>query len=185
MISPDDVLDFWFAGDPRTFRRIWFRRQDDFDAACGAFAEASRAARHGAFDPWAETPRGMLALIILLDQFPRNLHRGSPEAYAADPQARALARRAVAQGFDRGLGWVERTFIYLPFVHSEELADQDEGVRLFETLRIALGDTGPESAHRHRDLIRRYGRFPHRNAVLGRQSTAAECAYLALPGAGF
>ena len=184
MITPDDVLDFWFGDDPPTWREVWFRGQDDFDAACGAFAAALRAARRGALDHWADTPRGMLALIILLDQFSRNLHRGSPEAFAADAQARSLARRAVAQGIDRQLEWVERIFIYLPFQHSEEPADQDESVRLFEDLRIALGDLSAEHAYRHRDMIRRYGRFPHRNVALGRQSTAEEQAFLALPGAG-
>lgn len=185
MITPDKVLDFWFAGDPRIRRPVWFQKKDDFDAACGAFADALRAARRGALDHWAETPRGMLALIILLDQFSRNLNRGSPDAFAADPQARALARRAVAQGFDRQLGWIERTFVYLPFEHSEDLDDQDEGVRLFEAVRIGVGDASPEYAHRHRDLIRRYGRFPHRNAALGRESTADELVYLAQPDAGF
>jgi uncharacterized protein (DUF924 family) len=185
MITPDDVLNFWFAGDPRTWRKVWFVREDAFDTACTEFADALRAARDGAFDHWAETPRGMLALILLLDQFSRNLHRGSGESYAADAQARALARRAVAQGFDRQFGWVERIFVYLPFVHSEVLADQAEGVRLFETLRIALGDSGPESAHRHRDVIRRFGRFPHRNEMMGRESTDAERAFLAQYGRGF
>jgi uncharacterized protein (DUF924 family) len=185
MIMPDEVLDFWFAGDPRVWREVWFRKQDDFDAACGAFADALRAARQGALDHWANSPRGALALIILLDQFSRNLHRGSPEAFAADPHARILARRAVTQRFDRQLEWLERIFIYLPFEHSEELADQDEGVRLFENLRIALGDQAAEHAYRHRDVIRRYGRFPHRNLVLGRESTAEELAYLAQRGASF
>ena len=109
----------------------------------------------------------------------------APQAFAADQHARALTRRAVAQGFDRELEWIERTFVYLPMEHSEELADQDEAVRLFETLRIALGDSTVEYAYRHRDLIRRYGRFPHRNAALGRESTAEEQVYLAQPGAGF
>jgi uncharacterized protein (DUF924 family) len=185
MIMPDEVLDFWFAGDPRVWRDDWFRKQDQFDAACGAFADALRAAREGALDHWADTPRGTLALIILLDQFSRNLHRGSPNAFAADLQARVLASRAVAQGFDRQLEWLERIFMYLPFEHSEELADQDESVRLFENLRIALGDLSAEHAYRHRDVIRRYGRFPHRNVVLGRESTAEEHAFLAQPDAGF
>ncbi|HEY1933546.1 MAG TPA: DUF924 family protein [Acetobacteraceae bacterium] len=185
MTTADDVLSFWFEDDPRRWRKVWFVREDAFDAACTEFADASRAARDGAFDHWAETPRSMLALIILLDQFSRNLHRGSGESYAADAQARALARRAVAQGFDRQLGWVERIFVYLPFEHSENLADQDEGVRLFETLRIALGDSGPESAYRHRGVIRRFGRFPHRNGMMGRDSTDAERAFMAAYGRGF
>lgn len=184
MIAPDDVLDFWFAGDPGAWRDVWFRRQDDFDAACGAFAAALDAARQGALDHWADTPRGALALIILLDQFSRNLHRGSPEAFAADSQARALARRALAEGIDRQLEWLERIFIYLPFEHSEDPADQDESVRLFENLRIALGDLSAEHAYRHRDIIRRYGRFPYRNVALGRESTPEEQAFLASMGGG-
>jgi uncharacterized protein (DUF924 family) len=185
MTTPDEVLDFWFAGDPQAWRDVWFRKEDDFDAACGAFADALRAARQGALDHWADTLRGTLALIILLDQFSRNLHRGSPEAFAADQQALALARRAVAQRIDRQFAWFERIFIYLPFEHSEELADQEESVRLFESLRIAMGDTAIEHAYRHRDIIRRYGRFPYRNVALGRESTPEEQAFLAHPGAGF
>jgi len=185
MIALDDVLDFWFAGDGTRYRAAWFKRDAAFDAECARFADALRVARSGGLDHWAETARGMLALIVLLDQFSRNLHRGSPETYAADAQARALARDAVARGFDRALHPVERCFIYLPFEHSETLADQDESVRLFETMRLALGDSTVEYAYRHRDIIRRFGRFPHRNAVLGRESTAEELRYLAQPGAGF
>ncbi len=178
MIAPDDVLDFWFAGDGTRYRAAWFRQDPAFDAECESFADALQAARRGAFDHWANSPRGMLALIVLLDQFSRNLHRGSPKAFAADAQARALARDAVARGFDRALHPVERCFVYLPFEHSEDLADQHESVRLFETLRLALGDSTVEYAYRHRDVIRRFGRYPHRNAVLGRDSTPEELRYL-------
>ena len=127
------------------------------------------------------TPRGTLALIILLDQFSRNLHRGSSEAFAADAKARQIARAAVAHGLDLQFGPVERLFLYLPFEHSEDLADQDEAVRLFETLDEEQRDW----ARRHRDVIVRFGRFPRRNAALGRISTQEEEAYLAEPGAGF
>ncbi len=185
MIASDDVLEFWFAGDGTRYRAAWFKQDPAFDAECARFADALHAARDGAFDHWAATPRGMLALIVLLDQFSRNLHRGSPDSFAADAQARALARDAVARGFDRVLHPVERSFVYLPFEHSEDLADQHESVRLFEALRLALGDSTVEYAYRHRDLIRRFGRFPHRNAALGRESTAEEVRYLAEPGAGF
>jgi uncharacterized protein (DUF924 family) len=185
MITPDDVLGFWFASDHTRFRDAWFKADAAFDADCARFADALRAARAAALDHWADTARGMLALIVLLDQFSRNLHRGSPDSFAADAQARAFARNAVARGFDRTLHPVERCFVYLPFQHSEDLADQDEAVRLFEALRIALGDATVEYAYRHRDLIRRFGRFPHRNAVLGRDSTPEELRYLAPPGAGF
>jgi uncharacterized protein (DUF924 family) len=185
MIAPDDVLDFWFAGDATRDRAVWFKQDAAFDAECARFADALHAARGGGFDHWADTARGVLALIVLLDQFSRNLHRGSPDSYAADAQARALARDAVARGFDRALHPIERSFVYLPFEHSEDLADQAESVRLFEALRLALGDCTVEHAYRHRDLIRRFGRFPHRNAVLGRASTPDELRYLAEPGSKF
>jgi uncharacterized protein (DUF924 family) len=185
MIAPDDVLNFWFAGDGTLYRTAWFKGDASFDAACARFADALRAARSGGLDHWAGTARGMLALIVLLDQFSRNLHRGSAESFAADGTARVLARDAVGRGFDRALHPVERCFVYLPFEHSEDPADQDESVRLFEAMRLALGDSTVEYAYRHRDLIRRFGRFPHRNAVLGRESTAEELRYLAESGAGF
>ncbi len=179
MITPDDVLDFWFNGEPTAFREVWFQRDSEFDNACTRFAGALRDAKQGTYDRWTDTPRGTLALIILLDQFSRNLHRGSPEAFAADAKARDLARAAVASGIDTMLGPVERMFVYLPFEHSEHLADQDESVRLSEMLRDALGDESVSYAERHRDVIRRFGRFPHRNQALGRTSTPDELVFLA------
>jgi uncharacterized protein (DUF924 family) len=181
MITPEQVLDFWFDGDPATHRSEWFKQSVEFDASCARFADALREARTGTFDHWAETPRGSLALIILLDQFSRNLHRNSPEAFAADPKARSIARSAIARGFDQRLGPVERVFVYLPFEHSEDIADQDESVRLF----TALGEQMVRYAEDHRDVIRRFGRFPHRNGVMGRASTPEELEYLARPGSGF
>jgi uncharacterized protein (DUF924 family) len=180
-MTQDEVLDFWFAGGPDTHRKEWFEKTAEFDATCKRFADGLRDARAGAFDHWVETPRGTLALIILLDQFSRNLHRNSPEAFAADAKAREIARTALARGIDRMLGDVERMFIYLPFEHSEDLADQDQSVRLF----TALGEEMTRYAEDHRDVIRRFGRFPHRNAAFGRPSTPDELAYLAQPGAGF
>ena len=184
MIAPDDVLAFWFEGDGTRFRAAWFEKDAAFDAACGTFAAALEAARDGALDHWAAAPRSMLALIVLLDQFSRNLYRDSLRAFAADAKARALAREAVARGFDRRLHPVERAFIYLPFEHSEDPADQDESVRLFETMRLWLGDSTVEHAYRHRDIIRRFGRFPHRNAALGRENSAEEQRYVAELGGG-
>ncbi len=185
MTAPSDVLDFWFGGDRSVARSEWFQKSDAFDAACARFADARAAAMRGELDGWAATPDGMLALILLLDQFSRNLHRGSKEAFAADPRALALARSAIDRGFDTGMGPRERMFLYLPFEHSENMDDQDLSVRLFEALRPALGDNSVDYAERHRDVIRRFGRFPHRNAALGRASTPAEEDYLAQPGAGF
>ena len=128
----------WTSGSPAirtTHRKVWFEKTHRIRLRCARFADALRDAKAGAFDHWTETPRGTLALIILLDQFSRNLHRDSPDAFAADAKAREVARTAVARGFDQQLGPVERMFIYLPFEHSEDLADQDESVRLFTLLR--------------------------------------------------
>jgi uncharacterized protein (DUF924 family) len=184
-VQPADVLEFWFDGDPAARRKVWFEKNTDFDDACGRFRRAADAANQGLLESWAATPRGALALVLLLDQFPRNLHRGSSLAFASDARARSVAAAAVARGVDLALTSVERMFLYLPFEHSETLADQDESVRLFGQLRDGCGNDLTNYAERHRDVIRRFGRFPHRNAVLGRTSTADEEAYLAEPGAGF
>ncbi len=185
MTEPSDILDFWFNGDPSARRAAWFQKDDAFDAECARFASAAEAARAGAFDHWAGSAEGSLALLILLDHLSRNLHRGSALAFAADARARQVASAAVDRGFDRVLTPVQRMFVYLPFEHSEDLADQDRSVALFEAIRPALGDSTVDYARRHRDVIARFGRFPHRNAVLGRTNTAAEAAYLAEPGSGF
>src|SRR5690242_14810005 len=117
-MRPEEVLEFWFAGDPARHREEWFQKNAEFDTSCGRFAGALRDAKSGLFDHWAETPCGALALIVLLDQFSRNLHRNSPEAFAADAKAREIARATIARNFDLALGPVERLFIYLPFEHS-------------------------------------------------------------------
>ena len=185
MITQDEVLAFWFADDPATRRAVWFEQDTAFDTACAGLAAARELAKAGALDAWAETPRGGLALLILLDQLSRNLHRGMAEAFAADAKARAIAGGMLARGFDQALTPVERMFVYLPFEHSEALADQDLSVRLFTALDAEIGGDLVAYALRHRDVILRFGRFPHRNAALGRANTAAEDAYLAEPGAGF
>ena len=182
-----DVLEFWFgAPDSVEFgqrRKCWFEKDPAFDAEIRAkFEEDFEVAAKGGYDLMAQSATGALALIILLDQFPRNLYRGSARAFATDPKALTLARLAVAAGHDRRLNEVQRCFMYLPFEHSEDLADQDDSVRLFE----ALGDAEfLDFAIRHRDIIARFGRFPHRNAILGRDSTAAERAFLEQPGSSF
>lgn len=182
---PSDVLAFWFAAGPSERMPCWFEKTAAFDTACARFTEAIRSARAGRYDDWAATPKGGLALIVLLDQLSRNVFRADAEAFAADPQARRIARGMIERGFDRDLTPVERMFVYLPFEHSEDPADQDESVRLFDTIRDAAGGDGVDYARAHRDVIARFGRFPHRNAVLGRVSTAAEQDYLARPDAGF
>jgi len=190
-MEPRDILDFWF-GTPGTAecegpRLIWFRSSKEFDAACQErFAAAAARARDGALDHWAETADSALALVLLLDQMPRNIHRGTALAFASDEKARAAARHAIAQGFDRTLRSHRRQFFYLPFEHSEDLADQEQGLRLFAGLpegefrERALGH-----AERHRVVIARFGRFPHRNRALGRVSTPEEEEFLASPAAPF
>jgi uncharacterized protein (DUF924 family) len=187
-VTAEDVLRFWFDGDRNRYRRDrWFRSNEKFDALCRErFEFTVRAAMDGALDNWAATPQGALALVIVLDQFPRNIYRGTHLAYAGDAHARRVAREALNQGFDAKLTPVERLFLYLPFEHSEELPDQDLSVRLFSALAQAPGlEKVYESAKRHRKVIRRFGRFPQRNAALGRVSTAKEEAWLAEPGNRF
>lgn len=182
-----DVLDFWFgAPESAEFgqrRMCWFVKDPEFDATIQAqFAEDFGIVADGGHDSLAGTAEGALALIIMLDQFPRNLFRGSERSFATDAKALALARSAVAAGHDRALNVVQRCFVYLPFEHSEDLADQDESVRLFE----ALGDAEfLDFAIRHRDVVARFGRFPHRNEILGRDNTPEETAFLEQPGSSF
>lgn len=175
------ILDFWFAPGRE---RQWFRRDPAFDSAVRETlgADYERAAR-GGFADWRSDPEGCVALCILLDQVPRNLFRGAPRAFATDEMARAVTRHALTHGLDRDLPAAWRLFLYLPLEHSESLSDQDACVRLCEAL------DGPSDwaayARAHRDVIARFGRFPHRNAALGRASTPAEAAFLAEPGSSF
>ncbi len=185
-MGPAAALDFWFGAPPYTRRAAWFTKSEAFDAEVrqrvGATVEAALAGTLPA--AWAAEP---LAEILLLDQFTRNIFRGTPRAFAGDARARALARQLVDSGAHRALHPEQRPFAYLPFEHAEDLALQDESVRLFAALAAEhpAADDYLDYAERHRDVIRRFGRFPHRNAILGRESTAAELAFLATPGAGF
>ena len=166
------ILDFWREAGPEK----WFAKDEAFDAEIRRhfLAEVEAAAR-GELSAWEETPEGVYALLLLLDQFPRNLYRGSPQAFAADPLALAVAERAIARGFDRAFENPERRFIYMPFMHSEDLADQQRCIALCEA---ADDPEGVKFAVIHRDIIRDFGRFPHRNPVLGRQSSAEERRFL-------
>ena len=189
-MTPEDIHAFWFEGDRHAFRQRWFERDDAFDAACGRFAALLAPAREGALDGWMESPAGSLGLCLVLDQFPRNLHRGTPAAFACDGKAREVAREAVLRRRqDLALTPTERIFLYLPFEHAESMADQDRSVALFEGLRDIAAFAAPEGAiayaWQHWRVIREFGRFPHRNAALGRPNTPAEEAYLARPDAGF
>jgi uncharacterized protein (DUF924 family) len=175
-----DVLDFWFTGNARDPR--WFRKDEAFDLEIRArFLPLYELAAQGRLAAWLETPRECLALVIVLDQFPRNMFRGERRAFAADSLALQAARAIVSHGWDRTMSEAEKLFAYLPFEHSEALADQDLACELMkdfdeEQLRYAL---------RHREIIRRFGRFPHRNAALGRASTLEEIEFLTQPGSGF
>ena len=169
---PNDVLGFWRQAGPQK----WFARNAAFDEACRLKFEPThhRAAR-GEYDGWAETPEGALALVLLLDQFPRNLYRGSGHAYATDGKARAIARAATQRGFHRQVDKDLAQFFVLPFEHSEDIADQDEGL----ALAVELDDAEVlKWVVIHRDIIARFGRFPHRNPMLGRTTTAEEQAFL-------
>ena len=185
------LLAFWFGapGSPEhdTPRGVWFERNDDFDAALRErFLADHQRACNGGCDDWAETADGALALVLLLDQLSRNLHRGRPEGFAYDAKARGVANAALARGFERAVAPVRCIFFYLPLMHSEALADQERCIALLALLPTgAQRDGSLASAQRHRDIIARFGRFPHRNLVLGRASTAEEMAFLAEPNSSF
>jgi uncharacterized protein (DUF924 family) len=184
-----DLLTTWFGtqgdSDYGQFREIWFQQKDDFDAQIAArFTQAQASAATGALDFLADTAPGALALVLLLDQLPRNIHRGTPEAFVSDAKARVITNAAIAQGFDQALLPVQRLFLYLPFMHSEERGDQERSVALCQSLGADFGNTLAYAEH-HRDIIRRFGRFPHRNLILGRASTAEEEAFLKTPGSSY
>jgi uncharacterized protein (DUF924 family) len=190
--AAEDVLRFWF-GPEDVDRPEWFRKSAAFDAEIDLrFGLEVEAALHGRLDTWCRTLDGSLALVILLDQFTRNIHRGTPQAFAGDAQALAIARAVVGQGHDIGLPPLRRSFLYLPFEHAEDRATQEESVRLYTAL--AAEGVGPlartltetlDYAVRHRDIVARFGRFPHRNEVLGRASTTEEIELLKQPGSRF
>ena len=173
---PADIIGFWRSAGPKR----WFAKDEAFDAAIRLKFEATHhAAARGDYDAWIETADGALALLILLDQFPRNLFRGSPHAYATDPLARRVAAEAVARGHDRLADPALRGFFHLPFEHSEDMADQDRSVALCEAQARETGDEGYlKWARIHRGIVARFGRFPHRNHALGRETTAEEQAFL-------
>jgi uncharacterized protein (DUF924 family) len=171
-VTPEDVVAFWRAAGPQK----WFRKDAEFDREITArFLDTHEAAAAGRLADWEATPDGALALLLLLDQFPRNMFRDSACAFATDPLARAVADRAIARQFDASVPSAERTFFYLPFEHSENLADQELSLALS---RRAGDGKADKYAEIHADIIRRFGRFPHRNAVLNRASTAEEQAFL-------
>lgn len=186
-IRAAEVIDFWFAGSDAP-REEWFRKDAAFDALIAArFGAAIEQALHGGLTDWAQTPQGALAQVIVLDQFTRNAFRDTPRAFAGDALALAAARAMVARGDDRVLPPLQRVFVYLPFEHAEDAAMQDESLRLFGALASADASFAVQLdyAQRHADIVRRFGRFPHRNALLGRESTAEEVQFLQQPGSRF
>ncbi len=179
--SPREILDFWFKETPR---QRWFKTDPSFDAQLRTrFEETWRVAQEGKLKNWEASPQGALALVILLDQFPRNMFRGQAQAFSTDALARAASAHAVGRGFDLEATEEERSFFYLPFMHSEDLADQEECLRL---TRERLGETASSYRYAvaHRDTIARFGRFPARNKALARTTTAAEAEFLAKNPAG-
>ncbi|TGX52332.1 DUF924 domain-containing protein [Sphingomonas gei] len=175
----EEVLGFWFDG---LMPEQWFAKSDELDLEIGARFEAlRRAVLESEAEGWRDDPRSLLAAVILLDQFSRNVHRGSAKAFAADPLAQQLATLAVERGWDRAMTREHRQFLYLPFEHAESRDLQAVSLRCFE----ALGGELFDYARQHAEVIARYGRFPSRNAALGRASTAEEEEYLAQPGSGW
>jgi len=181
-ILAPEVLAFWFGSgaDYGVPQKRWFDKNAAFDAEVrdrfsGLHEALSRSGE------WLDPPAECLARIIVLDQFPRNMFRGTPRAFATDPLALAAARHALESGYDHGWLRVEKIFAYLPFEHSESLADQQRACELMRP----LGEEQYDYALRHKAIIERFGRFPHRNAILGRESTPDEIAFLKQPGSGF
>ncbi|WOB10003.1 DUF924 family protein [Piscinibacter gummiphilus] len=185
-----EVLQFWFGdGPPYADRPEWFRKSDAFDREIERrFAALIETALQDGLAAWAAEPATALARVILLDQFPRNVFRNTPKAFAGDPLALAAARAMVERGQHTALAPVQRVFVYLPFEHAEDLAAQDTSVQLFGDLAREAPEAGAgwlDYAERHHAIVARFGRFPHRNAILGRPSTPEETAFLSQPGSSF
>lgn len=189
--SPREVLDFWFGREGEEgygeFRDKWFTKDARFDREVhDRFGSVYEEAAAGRLESWKEEAESCLALVIVLDQFPRNMFRGDPKTYATDELAREVARFAVEHAYDRELAPLQRLFIYLPFEHSEELEDQRLSVELFRGLTAEVGSEDLLAyAVRHKEIVERFGRFPHRNEVLGRATTPEEAEFLREPGSSF
>ncbi|MDJ0618177.1 MAG: DUF924 family protein [Calothrix sp. MO_192.B10] len=191
MKAIDTILNFWFGGKDEVGygkrRLIWFAKDPEFDRKIQTYFQADyEEAKAGQLDHWKESADGCLALIILLDQFPRNMFRGTPQAFATDSQALSIAEYGITKGFDRELLMVQRWFIYLPFQHSEDLQRQYQSVELFRRLgNHPDNQDAIDYAIRHLEIIQRFGRFPHRNDILGRATTPEEAEFLQHPGSSF
>lgn len=177
-----DILTFWFE---ETQPQQWFQVNPEFDALIRTrFSDDVEKAASGIYDDWNNSADGCLALCLLLDQFPRNMFRGTPEAFATDKKALVVAKYALAKGFDQVLTPQKRRFLYLPFEHSENLNDQRQCVELFEKMKKD-DPLGHEYALKHFEVIEKFGRYPHRNEILGRMNTPEEDIYLAQNDSGF
>lgn len=198
METAESLHACWFGGkadDAAADRqsKLWWSKSAALDGELTArFTPLVEAARAGALDGWADTPQGALALILLTDQLPRNIYRGTAAAFASDPQARAVAVAGLDSGMDRQLAPIERVFFYLPLEHAESMADQDRAVSLYTRLFQEAPAAQVERyrnfltfALRHRRVIERFGRFPHRNAIINRESTPEEISFLQEPGSSF
>lgn len=194
------LLDLWFGDETddvlRAIRQapLWWGKSSETDALLASrFGELAEAAAKGSLAHWADAPSGRLALLLLLDQLPRNIHRGTPAAFAQDPLARDLCLKGLSIGADKSLSPLERVFFYLPLEHAESREQQARSVALFEALAAEQAGTPAQAtfagfadfARRHQVIIERFGRFPHRNDILGRTSTPEEAAFLQQPGSGF
>ena len=178
-MQPDEILNFWLQAGPQ----IWFKKDDAFDQSVKEkFQTLPDQIVDGQYDHWQTHPNGMLASVLALDQFPRNIHRGTARAFAYDETARKFAKTAIDQQWDQQVSDEIKAFFYLPFMHSEDINDQHFCLNLY---RKADDEQGVGYARRHLELIEKYGRFPHRNALLGRKSTLEEEDYLSTEGAGF
>jgi uncharacterized protein (DUF924 family) len=186
MTTPRDILQFWYS---ERARPLWFEKDAAFDEEIRArFAPLVHEAQLGRLDDWRSSSDGALALLILLDQFSRNLFRGSAKAFLGDARARDIAAEAIARRYDQRYPYPDRVFFYLPFEHCETLANQDRFIALLEGCMREFGDVAAEFlqyGHRHRDIIKRFGRFPHRNAALGRETTEEEAEFLKEPNSSF
>ena len=171
--SPQDILDFWYAAD---MRAKWFSSTAQVDAMIRErYAPVWTSASIGALDHWRDSPAGCLALVIVFDQLPLNMFRGTVKSFSTEQQAVAVTKHAIRHGFDQLIDKSQVAFLYMPLLHSEHLADQDLSVSLYAAAGL---ENNLRFAHHHREIVRRFGRFPHRNAVLGRASSAEELAYL-------
>jgi uncharacterized protein (DUF924 family) len=189
--APQEILAFWFGSEDEEgyggFREAWFTKDREFDREIrDRFESVYEEAADGGLDHWKSEAQSCLALIIVLDQFPRNMYRGDARMYAADEKAREAARHAIEHAYDRELSPYGRLFAYLPFEHSEELDDQRLSVELFRGLATEMGSEDLLGyAVRHLEIVERFGRFPHRNEILGRRTTPEEAEFLSGPDSSF